>query len=74
MWRAAAPVRMPPREKDCCRIKERSEEEYKCLVNRLNRIERQIGASKGFVALLSLKDITALCLKCYLPGRNRPKN
>ena len=31
-----------PQETDCCRTKERSEEEYKCLVHRLNRIEGQI--------------------------------
>ena len=33
-------------EKDYCRTKERSEEEYKSLVNRLNRIEGQIRGIK----------------------------
>ena len=36
-------------EKDCCRTKERSEEEYKSLVNRLNRIEGQIRGIKGML-------------------------
>ena len=35
--------------KDCCRSKERSEEEYKCLVRRLNRIEGQIRGIKGML-------------------------
>ena len=35
-----------PQEKDCCRTKERSEEEYKRLVNRLSRIEGQIRGLK----------------------------
>ena len=35
--------------KDCCRSKERSEEEYKCLVHRLNRIEGQIRGIKGML-------------------------
>ncbi len=34
---------------DCCRIKERSNEEYKSLINRLNRIEGQIRGIKGMV-------------------------
>ena len=34
---------------DCCRTKERSEEEYRCLINRLNRIEGQIRGIKGMV-------------------------
>ena len=38
-----------PQEKDCCRTKERSEEEYKSLVNRLNRIEGQIRGIKGML-------------------------
>lgn len=33
----------------CCKIKERSEEEYKCLINRLNRIEGQLRGIKGMV-------------------------
>ena len=37
------------KEKDCCRTKERSEEEYKGLVNRLNRIEGQIRGIKGML-------------------------
>ena len=36
-------------EKDCCRTKARSEEEYKGLVNRLNRIEGQIRGFKGML-------------------------
>ena len=36
-------------EKDCCRTKERSEEEYKRLVHRLNRIEGQIRGIKGML-------------------------
>ena len=36
-------------EKDCCRTKERSEEEYKSLVNRLSRIEGQIRGIKGML-------------------------
>jgi len=37
-------------EKECClKIKERSEEEYKALINRLNRIEGQIRGIKGMV-------------------------
>ena len=35
-----------PQEEDCCRTKERSEEEYKRLVHRLNRIEGQIRGLK----------------------------
>ena len=38
-----------PREKDCCRTKERGEEEYKRLVHRLNRIEGQIRGIKGML-------------------------
>ena len=38
-----------PQEKDCCRTKERSEEEYKRLVNRLSRIEGQIRGIKGML-------------------------
>ncbi len=34
---------------DCCRTKERSEEEYKSLVNRLNRVEGQIRGIKGML-------------------------
>ena len=34
---------------NCCRTKERSEEEYKSLVNRLNRIEGQIRGIKGML-------------------------
>ena len=34
---------------DCCRTKERSEEEYKRLVNRLSRIEGQIRGIKGML-------------------------
>ena len=37
------------REEDCCRTKERSEEEYKSLVHRLNRIEGQIRGIKGML-------------------------
>ena len=37
-------------EKDCCcKIKERSEKEYKDLINRLNRIEGQIRGIKKMV-------------------------
>ena len=36
-------------ERDCCRTKERSEEEYKRLVNRLSRIEGQIRGIKGML-------------------------
>ena len=36
-------------EKDCCRTKERSEEEYKSLVHRLNRIEGQIRGIRGML-------------------------
>ena len=43
-------------EKDCCRTKERSEEEYKSLVHRLNRIEGQIRGIKGML------DKSAYCL------------
>lgn len=35
--------------KDCCKIKERSEQEYKSLINRLNRIEGQIRGIKGMI-------------------------
>ena len=38
-----------PRKQDCCRTKKRSEEEYKGLVNRLNRIEGQIRGIKGML-------------------------
>ena len=38
-----------PQDEDCCRIKKRSEEEYKRLVNRLNRIEGQIRGIKGML-------------------------
>ena len=38
-----------PQEKDCCRTKERSEEEYKRLVNRLSRIEGQIRGIRGML-------------------------
>ena len=37
------------REKECCRTKERSEEEYRGLVHRLNRIEGQIRGIKGML-------------------------
>ena len=33
----------------CCRTKERSEDEYKALINRLNRIEGQVRGVKGMV-------------------------
>lgn len=33
----------------CCKTKERSEKEYKDLINRLNRIEGQIRGIKGMV-------------------------
>lgn len=39
-------------KKECCchnRTKQRSEEEYKALINRLNRIEGQIRGIKGMV-------------------------
>ena len=36
-------------ECSCCKIKERSEEEYKDLIRRLNRIEGQIRGIKGMV-------------------------
>lgn len=37
-------------EKECChKTKERSEEEYRALINRLNRIEGQIRGIKGMV-------------------------
>ena len=35
--------------KDCCKTKERSEQEYKSLINRLNRIEGQIRGIKGMI-------------------------
>ncbi len=38
-----------PQEKDCCRTKERSEEEYRSLMHRLNRIEGQIRGIRGMV-------------------------
>ena len=38
-----------PQDGDCCRTKERSEEEYKRLVNRLNRIEGQIRGIRGML-------------------------
>ena len=34
---------------DCCRTKERSEEEYRSLMHRLNRIEGQIRGIKGML-------------------------
>ena len=37
------------RERDCCRTKERGEEEYKRLTHRLNRIEGQIRGMKGML-------------------------
>ncbi len=38
-------------QKDCCcrKTKERSNDEYKCLINRLSRIEGQIRGIKGMV-------------------------
>ncbi len=33
----------------CCRVKERSEKEYKDLINRLNRVEGQIRGIKGML-------------------------
>ena len=36
-------------EKGCCRHKKRSEEEYKSLIHRLNRIEGQIRGIRGMV-------------------------
>ncbi len=38
-----------PQEETCCRTKERSEEEYKRLINRLSRIEGQIRGIKGML-------------------------
>ena len=38
-----------PREQDCCRTKERSEEEYKSLTHRLSRIEGQIRGIRGML-------------------------
>ena len=38
-----------PQGKDCCRTRERSEEEYRSLVNRLNRIEGQIRGIRGML-------------------------
>ena len=38
-----------PGGKDCCRTKERSEEEYKGLTHRLNRIEGQIRGIRGML-------------------------
>ena len=38
-----------PQDKDCCRTRERSEEEYRGLVNRLSRIEGQIRGIKGML-------------------------
>ena len=38
-----------PQKMDCCRTKERSEEEYKRLVNRLSRIEGQIRGIRGML-------------------------
>lgn len=35
--------------KDCCKTKERSEQEFKSLINRLNRIEGQIRGIKGMI-------------------------
>ena len=35
--------------KDCCKTKERSEQEYKSLINRLNRIEGQIRGIRGMI-------------------------
>lgn len=35
--------------KDCCKTKERSKQEYKSLINRLNRIEGQIRGIKGMI-------------------------
>ena len=43
-------------EENCCRTKERSEEEYKSLIHRLNRIEGQIRGIKGML------DKSAYCL------------
>lgn len=43
-------------EENCCRTKERSEDEYKCLMHRLNRIEGQIRGIKGML------DKSAYCL------------
>ncbi len=39
----------PPQEENCCRTKERSEEEYRSLMHRLNRIEGQIRGIKGML-------------------------
>ena len=36
-------------EKDCCRTKERSPEEYRKLYNRLSRVEGQIRGLKGML-------------------------
>lgn len=38
-----------PQEKGCCRTKERSEDEYMRLVNRLSRIEGQIRGIRGML-------------------------
>ena len=45
-----------PLEGECCRTKERGEEEYKSLMHRLNRIEGQIRGIKGML------DKSAYCL------------
>lgn len=34
---------------NCCRIKKRTEDEYKSLINRLNRIEGQVRGIKGMI-------------------------
>lgn len=40
---------MNGRNCECCKTKERSPEEYKCLIHRLNRIEGQIRGIRGMV-------------------------
>ena len=47
--KCCCPGESTPQEQDCCRTRERSEEEYKRLVNRLSRIEGQIRGIKGML-------------------------
>lgn len=59
-------------EKECCchKIKKRSEEEYKKLINRLNRIEGQIRGIRGMVE----KDIYCIDILIQVAAVNAALN
>ena len=56
-------------EKECCschKTKERTEEEYKSLIHRLNRIEGQVRGIKGMV------EKNAYCPDILVQAESRP--